>query len=70
MIEERMAAYQEGWGEYGADEWSDAIVASMKLGGVDNLFFVSRSEIAFYQEGTAKAHERGWPTPRLITLNP
>src|SRR5262245_2223466 len=29
------------WTETGAEEWSDAIVAAMKLGGVDNLFFVS-----------------------------
>jgi acetolactate synthase-1/2/3 large subunit len=56
------------WGEYAAEEWSDAIVASMKLGGVDNLFFVSGSELAFYQEAIAKATERGRPTPRLVTM--
>ena len=52
----------------GADEWSDALMASMKLGGVDNLFFVSGSEIAFYQESAAKAREREWPSPRLVTM--
>ena len=56
------------WGTYKADEWSDAIVAAMKLGGVDNLFFVSGSELAFYQEAIAKANERGWPAPRLVTM--
>ena len=37
------------WNEHPADEWSDAIVAAMKLGGVDHLFFVSGTEIIFYQ---------------------
>ena len=44
------------WNEYPADEWSDAIVAAMKLGGVDRIFFVSGSESAFLQEATAKAY--------------
>ena len=43
-------SFEASWGEYGAEEWSDALMASMKLGGVDNLFFVSGSEIAFFQE--------------------
>ena len=47
------------WNEYGAEEWSDALVAAMKLGGVDHLFFVSGSEIAFWQESVAKAQEKG-----------
>jgi len=38
------------WSEYPAEEWSDALVQSMKLGGIDHLFFVSGSEIAFWQE--------------------
>ena len=56
------------WQEYGADEWSDALVQAMKLGGVEHLFFVSGSEIAFWQESVAKAQERGWPAPKLITV--
>ena len=56
------------WTRTGADEWSDALMASMKLGGVDHLFFVSGSEIAFYQESAAKAREREWPAPRLVTM--
>ena len=55
MTQRAIGSYEASWGEYGADEWSDAMVASMKLGGVDNLFFVSGSEIAFYQESAAKA---------------
>ena len=61
-------SFESTWGEYGAEEWSDALMASMKLGGIDNLFFVSGSEIAFYQESAAKAREREWPSPRLITM--
>src|SRR5215471_8355569 len=56
------------WTETGAEEWSDAIVAAMKLGGVDNLFFVSGSELTFFQEAIAKAHARGRPAPRLVTM--
>lgn len=56
------------WGEYGADEYSDALVAALKLGGVDHLFFVSGTDIIFFQEAVAKAEARGWPTPRLITV--
>ena len=68
MAEQTMGGYEASWTQYGADEWSDAMVASMKLGGVDNLYFVSGSEIAFWQEAVAKAREREWPTPRLITV--
>lgn len=56
------------WGEYPAEEWSDAIVASMKLGGVDRLFFVSGTEMAFFQESTARARRRGWAAPALTTM--
>jgi len=56
------------WGKYSADEYSDALAASLKLGGVDHLFFVSGMEIAFWQEAVAKANARGWPAPRLITV--
>ncbi len=56
------------WQEYAADEWSDALVASMKLGGIDQLFFVSGSESAFLQEATAKAAVKGTPAPKLITM--
>ena len=68
MPQTSMGNYEASWGQYGADEWSDAMVASMKLGGVDNLFFVSGSEIAFWQESIAKAKEREWPAPRLVTV--
>jgi acetolactate synthase-1/2/3 large subunit len=68
MLEGQTVAFDARWKEYNAEEWSDALVAAMKLGGVEHLFFVSGSEIAFYQEGVGKAQERGWPAPRLITV--
>jgi len=40
----------------------------MKLGGVDKLFFVSGSEVGYYQEAIAKAEGRGWPAPQLVTM--
>ena len=68
MADGKDFAGESWWTHTGADEWSDALMASMKLGGVDHLFFVSGSEIAFYQESAAKAREREWPAPRLVTM--
>ena len=68
MADGKDFAGESWWTHTGADEWSDALMASMKLGGVDHLFFVSGSEIAFYQESAAKAREREWPSPRLVTM--
>ena len=56
------------WSEYPGEEWSDAMVQAMKLGGIDHLFFVSGSEIAFWQESIARASEKGWPAPKLVTV--
>src|SRR5437667_12262730 len=67
QLESRVATNPR-WSEHPADEWSDAVVAAMKLGGIDHLFFVSGSEMAFYQESIARAQRRGWPAPRLITV--
>ena len=68
MDQQRMATADPLWGEYAAEEWSDALVAAMKLGGVENLYFVSGSEIGFFQEAVAKARHRELPTPRLVTV--
>jgi acetolactate synthase-1/2/3 large subunit len=68
MLEGQTVAFDSRWKEYDAEEWSDALITSMKLGGVEHIFFVSGAEIAFYQESVAKAQVRGWPTPKLITV--
>ena len=49
MSQADMWNYEASLGQYGADEWSDALVAPMKLDGVDNLFFFAGSEFAFWQ---------------------
>src|SRR6185436_12756890 len=51
------------WKEYAADEWTDAVVAAMKLGGVDHLYFVSGTELAYYQEAITKAEVLKRPAP-------
>jgi len=58
----------KNWREYAAEEWSDALVAAMKLGGVDYLFFISGTEMTFFQEAVAKAQNLGRPTPKLMTM--
>src|SRR6267142_1272073 len=68
MIHTQERGTEAWWTETGAEEWADAIVAAMKLGGVDNLFFVSGSELSFYQEAIAKAQTKGRPAPRLVTM--
>jgi len=56
------------WTEVPAEEYADAVVASMALGGIDYLFFTSGSEIMFYQEALAKAKALGRPGPRMVTM--
>ncbi len=56
------------WTEVPAEEYSDAVVAAMALGGIDYLFFTSGSEIMFYQEALAKAKALGRPSPRMVTM--
>jgi acetolactate synthase-1/2/3 large subunit len=56
------------WRQYPAEEWSDAIIAAMKLGGIDHIFFVSGTEMAFLQEAVAKAEHLGRHTPKLMTM--
>ena len=68
VVEAQTPGVEAWWGEYGAEQWADALVSAMKLGGVDNLFFVSGSELNFYQEAVAKAHAKGRPAPKLVTM--
>lgn len=67
-MEHEKGSFDASWGTYPSDEWSDAIVASMKLGGIDHFFFVSGSELAFFQESIVKAEKRGLAAPQLITV--
>ena len=64
VVEAVRSGAEAWWTETPANEWSDAIVAAMKLGGVDNLFFVSGSELTFKIEigvpGTARTASNTW----------
>lgn len=63
-----LAAGEPWWTPVEADVWADLLVAALRLGGVEELFFVSGSELTFLQEAIAKARQRRSPTPRLITM--
>ena len=41
MTKPQLQAADNFWNEYGADEWSDAIVAAMKLGGVEHNMLIT-----------------------------
>jgi acetolactate synthase-1/2/3 large subunit len=56
------------WHEMPADQVSEALVASLKLNGVDRLWFVSGSELSFFQEGSVKNQALGRPAPEIMTM--
>ncbi len=56
------------WVEVPADDNGDAMIAAMAEAGVEYVFFTSGSEIGFYQEAIAKAHQQGRKAPKLITV--
>ena len=68
MVEDRTIAADPSWSEHEGVEWADALTTAMKLGGVEHFFFVSGSEISFYQEAIARGAAKGWPAPRLLTV--
>jgi acetolactate synthase I/II/III large subunit len=47
---------------------AEALVASMKLNGIDRLWFVSGSELAFFQESAVKHRATGQPVPQIMTM--
>lgn len=56
------------WVSVPAQDWGEAIVASMTEAQIEYLFFTSGSELCFYQEAIAKARAQGRRAPRLITV--
>ncbi|GIW07725.1 MAG: acetolactate synthase [Dehalococcoidia bacterium] len=62
---------EDAWYTLDAGEGGEAaelIMAAMKLGGIDNLWFVSGSELAALQEAGAKAKALGRPAPTIRTM--
>src|SRR5215813_14709211 len=51
-----------------AEQAAEALMASMKLNGIDRLWFTSGTELAFFQEVPVKHHALGRPTPRIMTM--
>jgi acetolactate synthase-1/2/3 large subunit len=47
---------------------AEAMLASMKLNGIDRIWFVSGSEIGVFQEGSVKHKALGLPTPDIMTM--
>lgn len=56
------------WYEMPAERASEALVASLKLNGVDRIWFVSGSELSFFQEASVKHHALGKPAPQIMTM--
>ncbi len=51
-----------------AEQAAEAMMASMKLNGIDRLWFVSGTELAFFQETVVKHRALGKPVPDLMTM--
>ncbi|HLZ28187.1 MAG TPA: thiamine pyrophosphate-requiring protein [Chloroflexota bacterium] len=51
-----------------AEQAAEALMASMKLNGIDRLWFTSGTELAFLQEVPVKHQALGRPTPAIMTM--
>ncbi|MCA1646203.1 MAG: hypothetical protein LC797_12335, partial [Chloroflexi bacterium] len=51
-----------------AEQAAEALMASMKLNGIDRLWFTSGTELAFLQEVPVKHRALGRPTPAIMTM--
>jgi len=51
-----------------AEQAAEAMLASMKLNGIDRIWFTSGTELAFLQEVPVKHQALGRPTPRIMTM--
>src|SRR4026207_218441 len=51
-----------------AEQAAEALMASMKLNGIDRLWFTSGTELAFFQEVPVKHAALGRPSPRIMTM--
>jgi acetolactate synthase-1/2/3 large subunit len=51
-----------------AEQAAEAMLASMKLNGIERVWFTSGTELAFLQEVPVKHQALGRPTPRIMTM--
>ncbi len=59
---------RSSWHEIQADEKSEILMTAMKLAGIDRLWFVSGTELGFFQEAHVKNKVLGRPTPDIMTM--
>src|SRR5207248_5889201 len=50
------------------EQAAEALMASMKLNGIERLWFTSGTELAFFQEVPVKHKALGRPTPTIMTM--
>src|SRR5919204_6885998 len=51
-----------------AEQVAEALLGSMKLNGIERLWFTSGTELAFFQEVPVKHQALGRPTPKIMTM--
>jgi len=51
-----------------AEQAAEAMLASMKLNGIERIWFTSGTELAFLQEVPVKHQALGRPTPKILTM--
>jgi len=51
-----------------AEQAAEAMLASMKLNGIERIWFTSGTELAFLQEVPVKHQALGRPTPKIMTM--
>lgn len=51
-----------------AEQAAEVLLASMKLNGIDRIWFTSGTELAFLQEVPVKHQALGRPTPKIMTM--
>ncbi|HEY3062204.1 MAG TPA: thiamine pyrophosphate-requiring protein [Chloroflexota bacterium] len=54
--------------EMPAEQSAEAMLAAMKLNGIDHIWFTSGTELAFMQEVPVKHQALGRPTPQVMTM--
>ena len=54
--------------EMPAEQAAEAMLAAMKLNGIDHIWFTSGTELAFMQEVPVKHQALGRPTPQVMTM--
>ncbi|MBV8084647.1 MAG: thiamine pyrophosphate-requiring protein [Chloroflexi bacterium] len=68
QVKDSPAATGSRYYEMPAEQGAEAMLASMKLNGIERVWFTSGTELAFFQEVPVKHQALGRPTPRIMTM--